>query len=95
MKISREQVQHVGKLARLALTDQEVDSLQGEMDAILTYVDQLNQLETDGIEATSHAVPMENAFRDDQVLPSFSTEEALSNAPDPAPAGFRVPRVIE
>ena len=95
MKISRTEVEHVSKLARLALTEPELDSLQGEMDAILSYVDQLNQLDTDDIVPTSHAVPMENAFREDQVKESFTSEQALSNAPEPAPGGFRVPRVIE
>ena len=95
MKISRSEVEHVSKLARLALTDPELDALQGEMDAILSYVDQLNQLATDDIIPTSHAVPMENAFRADQVKESLTTEQALANAPEPAPGGFRVPRVIE
>lgn len=95
MTISRNEVEHVSRLARLALNDQELDALQSEMNTILAYVDQLNQLDTDRIVPTSHAVPMENAFRSDQVRPSFTVEQALSNAPDPAPAGFRVPRVIE
>jgi aspartyl-tRNA(Asn)/glutamyl-tRNA(Gln) amidotransferase subunit C len=95
MKISRAQVEHVSQLARLALTDAELDALQSEMDAILDYVEQLNQLNTEGIEPTSHAVPMANAFRDDEVRQSFAVEEALRNAPSPTPGGFRVPRVIE
>ncbi|MDT8440100.1 MAG: Asp-tRNA(Asn)/Glu-tRNA(Gln) amidotransferase subunit GatC [Desulfuromonadales bacterium] len=95
MKITRDQVEHVGRLARLALSDTEIDALQGEMDAILAYVEQLNRLDTDGIEPTSHAVPMENAFRTDRPGTSFSAQQALANAPDPAPAGFRVPQVIE
>ena len=95
LKISRDEVRHVGQLARLALNDDEVAALQEDMDAILGYVDQLNQLETDHIEPTSHAVPMENAFREDVVVPSFATEQAMANAPAPDPSGFRVPRVIE
>jgi len=95
MKISRTEVEHVARLARLALGDAELDALTGEMDAILAYVDQLNRLETDGIIPTAHAVPMANAFRADEVRPSFPPEQALINAPQPDPAGFRVPRVIE
>ncbi len=95
MKISRTEVEHVSRLARLALTDQELDNLQNEMDAILAYVEQLNELETDHIEPTSHAVPMENAFRNDETKKSFLPEQALANAPDPDANGFRVPRVIE
>jgi aspartyl-tRNA(Asn)/glutamyl-tRNA(Gln) amidotransferase subunit C len=95
MKISRSEVAHVARLARLALDDAELDALTGDMDAILAYVDQLNRLNTDGIVPTAHAVPMANAFRQDEVLPSFTPEQAQQNAPAPDPAGFRVPRVIE
>jgi aspartyl-tRNA(Asn)/glutamyl-tRNA(Gln) amidotransferase subunit C len=95
MKITRAEVEHVSRLARLALSDDELDSLTGEMDAILDYVEQLKGLDTDGIVPTAHAVPMENAFRDDEVKSSFTPEQALSNAPDAADSAFRVRRVIE
>ena len=95
MKISRTEVEHVARLARLALDDAEINALTGDMDAILAYVDQLNRLDTDGIVPTAHAVPMANAFRTDEVRPSFTPEQAQCNAPAPDPAGFRVPRVIE
>ena len=95
MKISRSEVVHVARLARLALDEAELDALTGDMDAILAYVDQLNRLNTDGIIPTAHAVPMANAFRQDEVRPSFTPELAQQNAPAPDPAGFRVPRVIE
>ena len=95
MKITRAEVEHVGRLARLALSEEELDSLTGEMDAILDYVEQLKTLDTEGIVPTAHAVPMENAFRADEVRPSFSTDQALSNAPDATENAFRVRRVIE
>jgi aspartyl-tRNA(Asn)/glutamyl-tRNA(Gln) amidotransferase subunit C len=95
MKITRSEVEHVARLARLALGDAELDALTGEMDAILAYVEQLNRLETEGIIPTAHAVPMANAFRADEVRPSFTPAQAQANAPAPDPAGFRVPRVIE
>ena len=95
MKITREEVEHVSKLARLSLSEQELDSLTGEMDKILDYVEQLNTLDTDDITPTAHAVPMENAFREDIVKPGFTTELALSNAPDASDNTFRVRRVIE
>lgn len=95
MKISRAEVAHVGRLARLALTDQELDALTTEMDAILDYVEQLNALDTEGIVPTAHAVPMENAFREDEPRPGFTTEQALANAPDATESAFRVRRVIE
>lgn len=95
MKISRAEVEHVSRLARLALTDQELDALRQDMDQILAYVEQLNQLDTTDITPMAHAIPMENAFREDQIRAGFTREQALANAPDPDPSGFRVPRVIE
>jgi aspartyl-tRNA(Asn)/glutamyl-tRNA(Gln) amidotransferase subunit C len=95
MKITRAEVEHVGRLARLALNEEELDSLTGEMDAILDYVEQLNALDTDGIVPTAHAVPMENAFRPDEIKPSFTPEQALINAPDASEDSFRVRKVIE
>lgn len=95
MKITRTEVEHVSRLARLALSEEELDSFTGEMDAILDYVEQLNALDTKGIIPTSHAVPMENAFRPDEIRPGFTTEQALSNAPDATDNAFRVRRVIE
>jgi len=95
MKISRTEVAHVARLARLALDEAELDALTGDMDAILAYVDQLDRLDTADITPTAHAVPLANAFRPDEVRPSFTPEQALANAPQPDQAGFRVPRVIE
>jgi aspartyl-tRNA(Asn)/glutamyl-tRNA(Gln) amidotransferase subunit C len=95
MKITRAEVEHVARLARLALGEDELESLTGQMDAILGYVDQLNELDTEGIIPTAHAVPMENAFREDLVKPSLGVEAALDNAPDSGNGCFRVPKVIE
>jgi len=95
MKITREQVEHVAVLARLALDDEELDTLTGQMDAILGYVEKLNGLDTEGIVPTSHAVPMENAFRVDEVRASLANAEALGNAPASDKGCFRVPKVIE
>ncbi|MHB1398885.1 MAG: Asp-tRNA(Asn)/Glu-tRNA(Gln) amidotransferase subunit GatC [Trichloromonadaceae bacterium] len=95
MKMTRTEVQHVAKLARLALSETEIDALTGQMDAILGYVEKLNQLDTTGIIPTAHAVPMENAFRADQVKPSMGLEKALLNSPAPVDGCFRVPKVIE
>jgi len=95
MKITRAEVEHVAKLARLALQESELDALTGQMDAILDYVEKLKELDTDGIVPTSHAVPMENAFREDAVKDSIGVDNALSNAPESGDGCFRVPRVIE
>jgi len=95
MSMTREQVAHVARLARLDLADNELDHLAADMDAILSYVDKLNELDVDGIEPTAHAVPMENAFREDRVRPSIGTEKALTNAPAADDSCFLVPKVIE
>jgi len=95
MKITREQVEHVARLARLELTDAEKELFTGQLDGILAYVDKLNELDTTGIVPTAHAVPMENAFREDVETPSIGVERALANAPDRSESFFRVPKVIE
>jgi aspartyl-tRNA(Asn)/glutamyl-tRNA(Gln) amidotransferase subunit C len=95
MKITHAEVEHVAKLARLALSPEEIATFTGQMDAILAYVDTLKELDTDGIVPTSHAVPVENAFRQDVVRPSIGVDNALANAPDRVEGFFRVPKVIE
>ncbi len=95
MRITRQEVEHVATLARLKLDAAEISTFTAQMDAILSYVDTLSQLNTDGIIPTSHAVPMENAFRPDEITPSIGTENALANAPDRIDGFFRVPKVIE
>lgn len=95
MKLTREDVEHVARLARLELTEEEKDLFTGQLDGILAYVDKLNELDTGNILPTSHAVPMENAFREDVVAASIGLENALANAPDRSESFFRVPKVIE
>ena len=93
--ISREEVQHVARLARLHLTDDEVERMRQQLDAILAYIDKLRELAVDDVEPTAHAVPLVNVMRDDALQPSLSQDEALANAPDRAGQFFRVPRIIE
>ena len=95
MKITREEVENVAMLARLELSEEEKDLFTGQMDAILAYVEKLNELDTSGVVPTAHAVPMENAFRDDVERPSIGVENALANSPERAEGFFRVPKVIE
>lgn len=95
MKITVADVEHVARLARLELSEEEKSLFAGQMDAILGYVDKLKELQTDDILPTSHAVPMENAFREDLTRPSIGIEKALANAPDHADSFYRVPKVIE
>lgn len=95
MSINQQEIEHVAKLARLSLRDDEKQLFTGQMEAILAYAETLNELNTDGISPTSHAVPMENAFRPDCVTPSIGHDRALANAPDKNETYFRVPPVIE
>ena len=95
MKITMKEVEHVARLARLELTDEEKERMRAQLDSILTYIDKLNELDTSAVEPTSHVLPMMNIFRDDEVRPSLSQEEALANAPDRQDLFFRVPRILE
>ncbi|NJD36937.1 MAG: Asp-tRNA(Asn)/Glu-tRNA(Gln) amidotransferase subunit GatC [Geobacter sp.] len=95
MSIDQHEIEHVAKLARLALGDDEKQLFTDQMGAILAYVETLNELDTTNVQPTSHAVPMQNAFRPDAVQPSIGHERALSNAPDTNETYFRVPPVIE
>jgi aspartyl-tRNA(Asn)/glutamyl-tRNA(Gln) amidotransferase subunit C len=69
--------------------------MRAQLDAILTYIDKLNELDTSQVEPTSHVIPMTNVFREDKVRPSLSQDQALANAPDRQEALFRVPRILE
>jgi aspartyl-tRNA(Asn)/glutamyl-tRNA(Gln) amidotransferase subunit C len=89
--IDREQVLHVARLARLALTDEEVERMARELSGILEHVDRIAQLDLDQVEPTSHVVDLENVLRPDRPRPSWPKEQILEPAPDPAEGAFRVP----
>ena len=88
-------IEHVARLARLDLSEAEKERIRSQLDAILTYIDKLRQLKTEGVEPTSHAIPMVNVMREDEAKPSLSPDDALANAPDRETPYFRVPRIIE
>ena len=94
-KISLRDVEHVARLARLELAPADKERMRRELDGILSYIDKLNALDTEGIEPTSHAVPMTSVMRDDVVQPSFPRSDMLANAPDRSGDFFRVPKIIE
>jgi aspartyl-tRNA(Asn)/glutamyl-tRNA(Gln) amidotransferase subunit C len=93
--ISREDVQHVARLARLELSEGELERMRVELNNILAYMDKLRSLDTRGVEPTSPAVPLRNVMREDEPCPSLPRDEMLANAPDRAGDFFRVPRIIE
>jgi aspartyl-tRNA(Asn)/glutamyl-tRNA(Gln) amidotransferase subunit C len=89
--IDRDQVLHVAKLARLKLTDDEVDRMAGELSKILEHVETMSRLDLEGVEPTSHVVDLTNVLREDVPRPGLDRETALAQAPDAADGGFRVP----
>jgi aspartyl-tRNA(Asn)/glutamyl-tRNA(Gln) amidotransferase subunit C len=90
--LSRDQVLHVARLARLELTDDEIERLSGELSKVLDWVETIEELgDLDAIPPTSHVVEVENVLRADEPRPSWPVEQVLANAPDPALGGFRVP----
>ena len=91
--ISRQEVEHVARLARLHFSEEEFERLQPELGAIIDYVQQLSQLDLSGLETTSHAVALKNVLRPDESRPSLDHEAAMSNAPDVERGQFVVPRI--
>src|SRR6056297_1517762 len=93
--VSREVVEHVANLAKLDLSDEEIDRLQNEMGRILEHADKLQEVDTDDIQGTSHVIPMTNVYREDEVGESLTPEEVVANAPESAEEFFKVPRIVE
>jgi aspartyl-tRNA(Asn)/glutamyl-tRNA(Gln) amidotransferase subunit C len=88
-------IEKVAKLARLELSEEEKEIFGNHLDQILTHMEQLNRLDTTGVEPTFHAISIENVFREDETKPSFPQEEVLGIAPDEEDGYFKVPRIIE
>jgi len=95
MHISEEEVRHVAKLARLALSEEEVKRFQRQLEEILEYVAKLQELNLDGVEPTTHVIPILNRLKEDDLRESLTREKALANAPDSKGGYFKVPKVIE
>ena len=94
MKITKTEVLHVAHLARLDIHDADVDRFAGQIDTILDYVDTLKQVDTTGVPATSHAITLTNAFREDEPQDHLGAEASLANAPEKDNDAFVVPKVI-
>ncbi len=94
MSLSRADVEKVALLSRLQLSDDELESMTEQLGKILSYIDQLSELDTDAVEPMAHALEISNAFRDDEVRPSLPRESALGNAPNADDECFRVPAVL-
>lgn len=92
--ISRDEVAHLARLARLAVTDDELDVFAGQLDVILGAVARVGEVAADDIPPTSHAVPLSNVFRPDELRPGLEQEQALAGAPAAEEGRFRVPRIL-
>jgi aspartyl-tRNA(Asn)/glutamyl-tRNA(Gln) amidotransferase subunit C len=92
MKIS---IDHLSRLARLSLSDEEKELFGNQLSSILSYMEQLNELDTGNVEPTSHVISINNVVREDLPQLSLDREEALSNAPDRTDKFYRVPKIIE
>jgi aspartyl-tRNA(Asn)/glutamyl-tRNA(Gln) amidotransferase subunit C len=93
--ISREEVAHLARLSRLAVTEDELDMFAGQLDVILQAVARVGEVTAADIPPTSHSVPLTNVLREDVVTPCLPREEALAGAPDPEEGRFRVPRILD
>ena len=94
MKVEIGEVEHVALLARLKLSEEEKKLFTGQLNAILDYIEKLNELDTSAIEPTFHVVSHQNLMREDEVKESFTQEASLENAPERAQGCFRVPKII-
>ncbi len=94
MPITRDEVAHLARLSRLALSEQELENFAGQLDVIITAVARVQEVAADGIPPMTHAVPVVNVFRDDVVVPPIGARAALSQAPAAEQDRFRVPRIL-
>jgi aspartyl-tRNA(Asn)/glutamyl-tRNA(Gln) amidotransferase subunit C len=94
MKITEDEVLYVADLARLDLDEAAIDKFAGQIGTILDYVDKLNEVDTEGIRPTSHAISLTNAFREDEQKEHLGREQAQANAPEKENGNFIVPKVV-
>jgi aspartyl-tRNA(Asn)/glutamyl-tRNA(Gln) amidotransferase subunit C len=94
MPITNKDIQHIAELARLNLETEEIETFTHQFGNILSYMERLNKVETDNVSPMSHPSQMINAFRDDKVVQSISTQKALSNAPERDENAFIVPKIV-
>jgi aspartyl-tRNA(Asn)/glutamyl-tRNA(Gln) amidotransferase subunit C len=95
MEISKEEVLHVAQLARLEIDPADIEKMAAQIGTILDYINSLNQVDTEGVPPTSHAITLTNAFREDEIGVHLGGDKALSNAPEAEEGTFIVPKVIE
>ena len=95
VEVTRDEVRHVCRLARLDLTDEELERVRGELNRIMAHFEELQALDTANVPITSHAIPMANVYREDEATASLPVEKVLQNAPDSAEGFFRTSLFME
>lgn len=95
MSLSSDEVRHVARLARLALTDEQVETMRGELGAILAYAEEVQQVAATDVPPTSHAYPLRNVLRPDEPTGTLDPEVALMGAPQPEDGRFAVPPILD
>jgi len=95
MPITKKDVEHVAKLARLALSEEEKDTFTRQLEKILTHIDQLNKLDTQGVEPTAHPLDVKNVWREDVCIPWEKADEILEGAPEREERYFKVKKILE
>jgi len=93
-RITRSDVEHVARLARLALSDEEIERFTGQLEVILEHAADVSALDTDGVPPTAHPLPLVNVLRSDEPQPGVSRDVVLAMAPDAQDGRFRVPRIL-
>lgn len=93
-RISIDEVKHVANLARLAITEEEAEKFTKQLDAIITFAEQLNELDTENVEPTSHVLDIKNVLREDIPQKGLPQEEVLKNAPEEKDGQFKVPSIL-
>lgn len=94
MQITPELIKYLESLARITLTEEEEKKVGAQLQDILTYIDMLNELDTEGIEAMSHSFPITNVLREDEVKPSMTPQDITANAPESSDGAFVVPKTV-
>ena len=95
MQITPDLIKYLESLARIDLSEEEEKTVGAQLQDILTYIDMLNELDTDGVEAMSHCFPVTNVMREDEVAPSMSPDERVANAPESQDGYFVVPKTVD
>lgn len=95
MAVTKKDVEYVAELARLEFSEDEISKFTGDLNVILEYVNKLNELDTENVRPLQNPLPIENAFRDDDIRQSLKRDDVLMNAPESQGGYFKVPKVIE